>query len=187
MITTQSLLKETESKMKKAEESAVHELSRIRGGRAQTNLVEGVKVDYYGTPTPLKQLAGINTPDPRTITIQAWDPSALPEIERAILKAELGMTPQNDGKVIRLNIPSLTQERREEMAKLARKMAEEGRVSVRAIRRDENESVKKNEKEGVFTEDESHRTQDQIQKLTDRFIGEIDKHLKQKEAEIQEV
>ncbi len=187
MVTAQSLLKESEIKMKKAEETALQELSRIRGGRAQTSIVEGIRVDYYGTPTPLKQLAGITTPDPRTVAIQPWDPSAIAEIEKAILKAELGMTPQNDGKLIRLNIPALTKERREEMVKLARKVAEEGRVSIRAIRRDENEAVKKVEKEGAITEDESHKTQEQIQKLTDRFIAEIDKHLKQKETEIQEI
>ncbi|MBI1975998.1 MAG: ribosome recycling factor [Candidatus Omnitrophica bacterium] len=187
MVTAQSLLKEAESKMKKAEEITVQELSRIRGGRAQTAMVEGIKVDYYGTPTPLKQLAGITTPDPRSITIQPWDPSAIAEIEKAILKAGLGMTPQNDGKVVRLNLPALTKERRDEMIKLARKVAEDGRVSIRAIRRDENESVKKIEKEGVVAEDESRKTQEQVQKLTDRFIVEIDKHLKQKEIEIQEV
>ncbi len=187
MVTAQSLLKEAESKMKKAEEITVQELSRIRGGRAQTAMVEGIKVDYYGTPTPLKQLAGITTPDPRSITIQPWDPSAIAEIEKAILKAGLGMTPQNDGKVVRLNLPALTKERRDEMIKLARKVAEDGRVSIRAIRRDENESVKKIEKEGIVAEDESRKTQEQVQKLTDRFIVEIDKHLKQKETEIQEV
>ncbi len=187
MVTAQFLLKESDVKMKKAEEITLQELSRIRGGRAQTGIVEGIKVDYYGTPTPLKQLAGITTPDPRTIAIQPWDPSAISEIEKAILKAELGMTPQNDGKLVRLNIPALTKERREEMAKLARKVAEEGRVSIRAIRRDENETVKKVEKEGAITEDESRKAQEQIQKLTDRFIEEIDKHLRQKESEIQQV
>ena len=187
MVTSQSLLKETENKMKKTEEAIIHELSRIRGGRAQTAMMEGIKVDYYGTLTPLKQIASISTPDPRTITIQPWDPSAIAEIEKVIQKAELGMTPQVDGKVIRLNVPTLTKERRDEMIKLARKVAEEGRISVRSIRRDENEAVKKIEKEGILTEDESRKTQEQVQKLTDRFIAEIDKHLKQKEAEIMEV
>ena len=187
MVTSQSLLKEAEAKMRKGEEAAVHELSRIRGGRAQTAMVEGIKIEYYGALTPLKQMAAITTPDPRTVAIQPWDPSAAAEIEKALLKAELGIIPQNDGKIIRLNVPSLTKERRDEMIKLARKVAEDGRISVRAIRRDENEAIKKLEKEGILSEDESHKTQDQIQKLTDRFILEIDKHLKQKEIEIQEV
>ncbi len=186
-MNAQSILKETEAKMKKAEEVTLNELSRIRGGRSQPNLVENIRVDYYGTQTPLRQLAGITTPEPRLIVVQPWDASSIAEIEKAILKSGIGITPQNDGKVIRLSIPPLTQERREELAKLAHKIAEEGRVSIRAIRREANETVKKSETGKLMTEDDSRRSQEQIQKMTDHNISEIDKHLKQKEAEIREV
>jgi ribosome recycling factor len=147
-------------------------------------LVEHIKVDYYGTLTPLKQLANISTPDARLIVIQPWDVSVLTEIEKAIQKSDIGIMPYNDGKIIRLPIPPLTHQRREELAKLVRKMAEEGRVSIRAIRRDANEHINKIEKEKLTSEDESRKLRNEVQKLTDKHIQSIDEILKSKEKEL---
>lgn len=183
----QTIIKETEDKMKKAVEVVNRELSTVRTGRASPGLVEHIKIDYYGTHTPLKQLASISTPDAKLIVIQPWDPSSMPEIEKALLKSELGISPVNDGKLIRLAIPQLTQERREELAKLVKKMTEEGRVSIRSVRRDANEHIKKIEKDKNITEDESFKGIGDVQKLTDKYIAKIEEVLKTKEKELAEV
>ncbi|MBI3991471.1 MAG: ribosome recycling factor [Candidatus Omnitrophica bacterium] len=181
------IIHQIEEKMKKTLEVTTREFAGIRTGRASTALVDGVKVDYYGNPMPLKQLATITTPDPRLLAIQPWDVSLIPEIEKAILKSELGITPVNDGKVVRLSMPSLTQERRDELDKLIKKMAEDGRVSVRSERRLAVDQIKKLEKEKKVSEDDSFRTQGEIQKLTDRYIQKIEELLKVKEKEIKEI
>ncbi|MBI2447855.1 MAG: ribosome recycling factor [Candidatus Omnitrophica bacterium] len=185
-MNAQQLLKDTEDKMKRTADVVSKEFLTIRTGRASSALVEGIKVDYYGTPTPLKQLATITTPDPKLLVIQPWDVSVLPEIEKAILKSDLGLNPTNDGKLMRIGIPQLTKERREELVKIVRKVAEEGRVSIRSIRRDSNESLKKFQKDGLISEDDAHKFQDTVQKLTDKYISNIDHILKSKESEITE-
>ncbi|HTL47935.1 MAG TPA: ribosome recycling factor, partial [Verrucomicrobiae bacterium] len=178
---------EMQKSMSKAVESTRKEFKNIRTGRASIALVEGIQVNYYNTPTPLKGLANIATPDPKTIAITPWDPSGLPEIEKAILKSDLGLTPMNDGKLIRISIPALTQERREELSKVVKKTAEEGRVSVRNSRHEAIEGVKKLEKGKAISEDDSRSVQKDIQKFTDKFISEVDEALKQKEAEIHSI
>lgn len=187
MQTVQSVLKDAEEKMKKAVEATQRELQTIRTGRASASLVEGIMVDYYETKTPLKQLAAINVPEPRLIVIQPWDASIINEIEKAILKSDLGIIPNNDGKLIRINVPPLTQERREELTKVVKRIAEEGRVSVRTVRRDANEHLKRIEKEGHISEDDMFKAHKDVQKLTDRYIEEIDKILEHKEKELQEI
>lgn len=184
LTVSQAILKESEEKMKKALEIVMHEFATLRTGRASTSLIEGVKVDYYGTLTSLKQMAALSAPEPRLLLIQPWDPSALPLIEQAILKSELGLVPTNDGKVIRIGIPSLTEERRRELDKLIKKMAEEGRIAIRAVRRDANEHLKKLQADKAITEDDAHQNQNDIQKLTDKTIASIDSLLKTKEQEI---
>lgn len=187
MATLKEVMREAHDKMLKTNEAVQREFSTIRTGRASSALVEGIRVDYYGTPTPLKQLSNISTPDPKLIVIQPWDTSILGEIEKAILKSDLGITPLNDKRVIRLAIPQLTQERREELVKVIKKMAEDGRISIRAIRREINERIKKLEKDKVVTEDESFKSAEEIQKLTDKHIKEIDELLAKKEKELMEV
>lgn len=176
-----------ESKMQKAVNSLQRELSTIRAGRATPGLLDKIEVDYYGTPTPLNQLAGITVPEPRLIVIQPWDKNVMPEVEKAILKSDLGLTPSNDGTVIRLSIPQLTEERRRELVKFVRKKAEEGRVSVRNIRRDANETLKSQEKSGEISEDQKYKSQERMQEITDRYIKEIDNVLQLKEKDIMEV
>ncbi len=178
--------KETESRMRKAVESVGREFSEVRTGRAHPGLIEGLHVNYYGTMTLLKQMASISVPDPKTVVIQPWDPSAVVEIEKAIMNSKLGVMPQNDGKVVRLNIPPLSTERREELKKVVKDMAEHGRVSLRTIRREANEKIKKFEHEHVIAEDESFRGQEDIQKLTDKFIKEIDGILAGKSKELED-
>jgi ribosome recycling factor len=187
VATAKEMLKDTESKMKKTVEATEREFSTIRTGRAHSALVEGVKVDCYDTSMPLRQLASISTPEPRLILIQPWDHSILGDIERAIMTSEMGITPTNDGKVIRITIPTLTKERREELAKVLKKIAEEGKVSLRTARRVANEDVEKLEKNKLITEDEKFKYKDEIQKLIDKYTKEIDKHLEAKEKEIQEI
>lgn len=184
---TKEVLAQAEKKMKGAVEGARREFAAVRTGRANPALLERVMVDYYGTPTPLPQLAGITAPEARVLLIQPWDRNALKEIERAILKSDLGLTPTNDGQVIRLVLPPLTEERRRELVKLVKKEAEERRVTIRNIRREANEELKKAEKEGKISEDELRRVQEEVQKLTDRYIGEIDHLVEAKEKEIMEV
>jgi len=177
-------ISEMKKRMEKALEITKKEFKNIRTGRASIGLVEGIQVDYYNTPTPLKGMATISTPDAKTIAIQPWDPSVIADIERAILKSSLGLTPINDGKVIRMSIPPLTDERRQDLTKVVRKVAEEGRVSVRNARHEGIEHVKKLEKAKSIPEDKSHASQKDIQKVTDKYIAMVDESLKEKEAEI---
>ena len=170
--------------MQGAIEALPREFAGVRTGRASTGLLEGIRVDYYGTPTPINQLASLSVPDPKTLLIQPWEPSMLPAIEKAIMKSDLGLTPVNDGKVIRLVMPSLTEERRKQLAKVVGKLAEDCRVAVRNIRHEANKKVKALEKEKKISEDESRRGQDQVQKITDKFIQRADELLKKKEQEI---
>lgn len=183
----QGLLKDTEAKMQKALEAVTREFASVRTGRATPALVEGVRVDYYGTPTPLKQLAGITTPDPKLLLIQPWDANAAQEIERALLKADLGLTPVVDGKVIRVPIPALSTERREELTKVAHRLAEEGRVSIRTIRHAAKEGIEKLFKDKAIAEDDKFRNLDALQKLTDRYHAKVDEMLATKESELKAV
>jgi ribosome recycling factor len=178
---------ETKKRMTKSVESTKKEFQNIRTGRASIALVEGISVNYYNTPTPIKNLGTISTPDARTIQIQPWDVSAVAEIEKAILKSDLGLTPANDGKVLRIQIPGLTDERRAELTKVIRRVAEEGRVSIRNSRHESIEQVKKLEKAKTVPEDLSHTSQKEIQKFTDQFIAQIDEALKHKETEIHSI
>ena len=185
-MTTKEIFHHTEDKMKKALESVTREFSEIRTGRASPSLVEGLHIDYYGTLTLLKQLASISAPDAHLIVIQPWDPKAIADIEKAILKSNLGINPSNDGKVIRLSIPPLSKERRQELAKVVHEMAEEGRVSLRTIRREAKESLEKLEKDKVISEDDKFRGIDELQKLIDKYTARVDEILKNKEKEILE-
>ncbi len=178
---------EAEEKMKKAVSAFQRELSTLRAGRASPALVDKIEVDYYGIPTPLNQIASISAPESRLLVIQPWDKNVISNIEKAILKSDLGLNPNNDGNVIRLSFPQLTEERRKELVKFVRKKAEEGKVAVRNIRREANDSLKSMEKKGDISEDDSRRFQDEIQKLTDKYIEEVDEVLQNKEKEILEV
>ncbi len=185
-MNVKEIFKDTENKMKKAIEAVRREFGEVRTGRAHPGLIEGMHIDYYGTPTLLKQIASISIPDPRTVLIQPWDISALPEIEKAISNSNLGATGSNDGKLVRISLPHLSTERREELKKVVKDMAENGRVSIRTIRRDANEKMKKLRADSMISEDESFRGQDDIQKLTDRFIKEVDAILEEKSKELSE-
>lgn len=176
-----------EDRMKKALEVLRKDLASLRAGRATPALLDKLTVDYYGTPTPVNQVANISVPEPRMITIQAWEKNMIAAIEKAILKSDLGLTPNSDGVVIRLNIPQLTQQRRVELAKAIHKKAEDGRVAVRNLRRDANDMIKKLEKDKVVSEDEAKKAQDDMQKMTDKYIKEIDQIMSAKEKEIMEV
>ena len=176
-----------EASMRKSVESTQRTFNTIRTGRANTSLLDKISVDYYGAESQLKALATLSTPDAQTIQIQPFDRGSLGLIEKAISMSDLGLTCNNDGKVIRINIPPLTEDRRKELCKLAAKYAEEGKVALRNIRRDGIDRIKKQEKEGELSEDQSRDEQERIQKLTDRFIGEIEKHLADKEADILKV
>ena len=182
-----ALLQDAEERMKQAVQAARRELASIRTGRASPALLERITVDYYGTPTPINQLASITVPEARLLVIQPWDKNALKDIEKAILKSDLGLTPTSDGTVLRIQIPQLTEERRKELARIARKESEDKRVAVRNVRRDVNDALKKLEKEGKLSEDAVRRAQAQVQELTDRYIQEIDNLLAAKEKEILEV
>jgi len=177
---------DTKERMDKAVEKTRHDLASIRTGRAHTSILDGVKVDYYGAKTPLNQLAQISAPEPRLIVIQPYEKNIIPDIERAIYEADLGLNPQNDGTVIRLPIPELTQERREELIRYSHKLAEEGRIAVRNIRRDANDTIKELEKEHEISEDDAHRAQENIQEMTDNHTDRIDQLLEHKEEEIRE-
>jgi ribosome recycling factor len=183
---THAVIQNAEERMKKAIEALKRELSSLRAGRATPSLLDKIQVDYYGTPTPLNQVGTISTPDPRTLVIQPWDKSVLDAVEKAIQKSDLGLTPNNDGNIIRINIPPLTEERRTELVKMTRKYGEDAKVAVRNVRRDANDEIRKLEK-GELSEDESRRLQDEIQKLTDRYVKEVDQVLAAKEKEIMEV
>lgn len=181
-----TIKKHAEERMEKAILALKRDLATLRAGRATPALLDRIQVEYYGSLTPLSQLANINTPDSRTLMIQPWDKSSLSDIERAIMKSDLGLTPANDGMNIRLSIPPLTEERRVELVKMTKKYGEESKVAIRNIRRDANDDIKKLEKTDI-SEDESRRHQDDVQKMTDKYIAEVDKVLAAKEKEIMEV
>jgi ribosome recycling factor len=174
-------------RMDKALEHLKRELSGLRTGRASLALLDGIKVDYYGTPTPLKQVASLSVPESRLITVQPWEPPLIKEIEKAIQASDLGLTPSNDGKMIRLPIPPLTEDRRRDLIKLCKKHGEESKVQLRSARHDANDELKKQQKEGKITEDELRKAEAEIQKLTDQHVQHIDQILKKKEEEILEI
>lgn len=184
------MIDETKQEAKEAMEKSLaalgREFNRVRTGRATPALLEGVRADYYGSPTPLNQMAGVSIPEPRLILIQPWDPKSCEAIEKAILKSDLGLTPMSDGKVVRISIPPLTEERRKELVKVVRKMGEDCKVAIRNARRDANELLKEYKKEGEISEDDSFRGQEQVQKLTDEYVAKVDEVLAEKEKEILE-
>src|SRR6056297_1377962 len=182
----EKVIKDTKSRMKKTIDHLADELARIRAGKANPRILDGVYVDYYGASTPLYQLANIGTPDAKTITVQPWDKNALKEIEKAIMDSNLSLNPQNDGEIIRINIPPLTEERRKELVKQVHSEAESARVSIRSVRREAKEQLKKMKNEGV-PEDETDRGEEEIQKLTDEFGKKVDEIMKEKEEEIMTV
>jgi ribosome recycling factor len=181
-----SIYQDTQENMEKAIAALKKELKRVRTGRASLSLLDGIKVDYYGTLTPINQLATLAVPESRLISIQPWDVSVIKEIEKAILRSDLGLTPSSDGKIVRIAVPPLTEQRRKELVKVVHKICEEYKVSVRNIRRDSNEMVKDMKKEGQISEDDAFASQDKIQKITDEHIRLIDESYKEKEKEILE-
>ncbi|MBA3029688.1 MAG: ribosome recycling factor [Desulfobacteraceae bacterium] len=183
----QATYEDTADRMDKTITACKHELSKIRTGRASLNLLDNVKVDYYGTLTPLNQVAALAVPESRLITIKPWELSILKEIEKAILKSDLGLNPSNDGKIIRISIPVLTEQRRKELVKVINKICEEYRVGIRNIRRDSNEVIKGLKKDGDIAEDQAFKAQEQIQKITDEHIKKVDDLYKEKEKEILEL
>ena len=186
-MTIEEFIEDATRRMDKSVDSAQHELNTLRAGRASVGLLDRIQVDYYGTATPLNQLATLNAPEPRLLTVQPFDPGSLQAIERAIQESDLGLTPSNDGKIIRLPIPQLTEERRKELVKVARQLAEEGRVAVRNVRRDVMHHLKELVDNGEVGSDEEHRAEERVQKLTDEHTHKIDELLKRKEEEILEV
>ena len=182
-----SVFLDGEDRMDKALVALDRDFSKLRTGRASTSLVENIKVDYYGTPTPINQLASVAVPDSRTLTIQPWDRGSFSLIEKAIVKSDLGLSPSNDGKLIRIIIPALTEERRKELTKLAKKYAEDAKVAVRNVRRDANESLKKLEKDKMLTEDDLKKSTEDMQKLTDKYVKKCDEKVQAKEKEIMEI
>ncbi|MBI4388197.1 MAG: ribosome recycling factor [Candidatus Omnitrophica bacterium] len=187
LTSTKSVVDETQRRMQKTLDAVKSEFHNLRTGRASIALVETIQVECYGSTTPLKSVASILTPDAKTIAIQPWDPSVCAAVEKAILKSGLGLTPANDGKVIRIKVPALTEERRHELDKLIRKISEDGRISIRNVRHEANEAVKRLEKAKTISEDESRTTQKKVQECTDRFIKLVDETLSKKESEIKEV
>jgi len=181
------LIADAKQRMHASVETVLRELATMRTGRASLSMLDGIRVDYYSNPTPLNQLGNLGTPDPTLITLQPWDPSLLPAIEKAIRTSDLDLNPQNDGKIIRIPIPSLTEERRKTLVKHAHKHAEEGRVAIRNVRRDVNDHLKKLLKDHQVSEDDEKHAVAEVQKLTDQHIEEINTALKKKEAEIMEV
>jgi ribosome recycling factor len=178
------VLQETRRKMDKVLEVLARDLSRVRTGRASVALLEGIKVDCYGTTMPLPQVASLAAPEARLLTVQPWDPTVLGDIERAILKSDLGLNPVNDGKIIRLPIPALTTERRKDLVKIVKKMEEEGKVALRNLRREANEDLKEMKKEKILPEDDAHRGQEEVQKLTDEYSKKVEAQAADKEKEI---
>jgi ribosome recycling factor len=187
MATIEELVNDAQRRMDRSIESTRNEFNTVRTGRASAALLDRIAIDYYGTPTPLKQLATINVPEPRMLTIQPFDPSSIRQIEKAILESDLGLTPSNDGKLIRLPMPQPNEERRKELVKVVRKLAEEGRVAVRNVRRDAMRHLEELVRNGDVGDDEERRAEDRVQKLTDEHTKSIDELLKHKEAEIMEV
>ena len=182
----EDIYQETRENMGKSVDDLKREFKRVRTGRASLSILDGIRVNYYGTPTPLNQMATLAVPESRLITIQPWDVSGIKEIEKAILKSDLGLTPSSDGKIVRIAIPPLTEERRKELVRVINKMSEEHKVAVRNIRRDANEMLKDLKKEGDISEDEAFKAQDQVQKITDDHINRVDQITKEKEKEILE-
>jgi ribosome recycling factor len=181
------VLKDVEKRMNGAVSAFKNDLSRLRTGRASLNLLDGIMVDYYGSPTPLNQVASLSVPDSTTLQVAPWEASVLASVEKAILKSNLGLTPNSDGKVIRLNIPQLTEERRREIVKVAHVNAENARNAIRQVRRDGNESIKKMEREKLVSEDQMHDGQSEVQQLTDSYVAKVNDILSNKEKEIMEV
>lgn len=179
-----TFLKETETKMEKAVESTKDKFGSIRAGRANVSMLDGILVDAYGTPSPLSQIGTLSAPEARLLTIDPWDKSLIPAIEKAIQQANLGLNPSNDGKLIRLSVPELTEERRKEYVKIVRKEAEEGKVAIRNIRKDVNNKLRKSEKDSEITEDDLKSGEDSVQKLTDKFTKFVDEALEKKEKEL---
>jgi ribosome recycling factor len=184
---SERVLKDLEDKMNKTLRSLQGDFNKVRTGRASPALFDDIRVDYYGTPTPLKQVATLSVPESRLIIIQPWDPHTIGEIEKAILKSELGVTPTTDGKIIRIAIPRLTEERRKELVKIVRKMGEQGKVAIRNIRREANETLKDMEGKKLISKDELHQNMETVQKTTDSFIRKVDDALGEKEKEILEI
>lgn len=182
-----AMVQDGENKMKKTVELLVKDLSSMRAGRANPAMLDKISVDYYGSPTPVNQLANITVPEPRLLVIQPYDKSSIPTIEKAILRSDLGVNPSNDGNVIRIAIPALTEERRKEMGKLIKKRVEDSKVALRNVRRDTNDEIKQAEKDKLISEDESKKLLDEIQKLTDSFVKDLDRICQAKEKEIMEV
>jgi ribosome recycling factor len=182
----EDIYQETRENMGKSVDDLKREFKKVRTGRASLSILDGIRVNYYGTPTPLNQMATLAVPESRLITIQPWDVSGIKEIEKAILKSDLGLTPSSDGKIIRIAIPPLTEERRKELVRVINKMSEEHKVAVRNIRRDANDMLKDLKKEGDISEDEAFKAQDQVQKITDDHINLVDQITKEKEKEILE-
>ncbi len=187
MATEQELLTETSSRMQKSIEALARDLSTVRTGRASPVLVESLIVDYYGAPTPLNQLASITVAEARTLTITPWDKQALQEVEKSILKSDLGLVPNNDGTMIRINIPALTEERRRKLVRLVSSKIEDGHVAVRNIRRDGISGIRQLEKDNEISKDDSRRSQDSLQQITDNFVAQMDDIGQAKEAEVMEV
>jgi len=183
----EDFLSDATQRMDKSVEATHEHFNSVRTGRASSALLDRITIDYYGTPTPLKNLATINTPEPRMLTIQPFDPSSIKQIEKTIQESDLGLTPSNDGKIVRLPIPQLTEERRKELAKVVRQMAEEGRVAVRNVRRDAIKHLEDLVRNGDVGDDEERAAESRVQKLTDEHVAKIDELLKRKEAEIMEV
>jgi ribosome recycling factor len=183
----EQVFKECEEKMNKAILKLSKDFNKLRTGRASASLVEDILIDYYNTPTPLKQLASISIPDSRTIAIQPWDRNAISDVEKGIMKSDLGLTPINDGKLIRINIPPLTEERRKELVKVAKKYTEDAKIAIRNIRREGNETLKKMKNNKEITEDDLFSGQEEIQKITDKYIEKAEELFKEKEKEIMEI
>ncbi|MFQ5675504.1 MAG: ribosome recycling factor [bacterium] len=183
----EEIKKETEARMTKAVESTRSELVKIRTGKASPAILDTVRVEYYGSMVPLKQVASVSAPEPRLLTIQPWEKNIVPQIEKAILKADLGLNPVNDGTIIRIPIPQLTEERRKDLVRLCHKLVEEGRIAIRNVRRDANDKLKQSEKSHEISEDQYHTAVDDVQKITDGFIKQMDETLTLKEQEIMEV
>lgn len=183
----ESVHQETKERMGKTIDALKKEMQRVRTGRASASMLDSVKVDYYGTLTPLNQMASISVPESRLLTIQPWDASAVKEIEKGILKANIGLTPNSDGKIIRISVPPLTEERRKEIVKIVNKTCEEYRVAIRNIRRDSNEMIKSLKKDNEISEDQQHKAQDKVQAITDEHIKMVDEIMKEKEKEILDI
>jgi len=184
---TKEVITDMKAHMEKSVESLRREYQKVRTGRASTGLLDEIRVDYYGNPSPLSQVATLAIPEPRTITIQPWEAKIIPAIEKAIMNANLGITPANDGKVIRISLPPLTEERRKEIVKMLKKLAEDAKIAIRNIRREANDSLKKQEKDKKISEDDLKRAEKEVQDMTNAFVAKIDDVLAHKEKEVMEV